>query len=167
MFSIPSIYLARWNSIWVDRVTYTREWKKLTKDMTQEFLHGLIASGAMTIASITLLGLTASTVVRTLAAVAMMASICGGLYSASLFSAFRTLGGCAADAANFIQMHENITTGLQSMALEHSVPWSLIIWSGICLFISGLWELSGDMIRTLHPAIRVSGKDMIFHFWWL
>ncbi|CAE6421072.1 unnamed protein product [Rhizoctonia solani] len=47
MFGIPSIYLARWNSIWVDRVTYTREWKKLTKDVTEEFIYGLIASGVM------------------------------------------------------------------------------------------------------------------------
>ncbi|KAG8705889.1 hypothetical protein FRC11_008714, partial [Ceratobasidium sp. 423] len=43
MFSIPSIYLARWNAIWVDRVTYTREWRKLTREMMEEFLYALIA----------------------------------------------------------------------------------------------------------------------------
>ncbi|KAH7332897.1 hypothetical protein B0J17DRAFT_632168 [Rhizoctonia solani] len=43
MFSIPCMYLARWNAIWVDRVTYTREWKKLMKEMLEEFLYGLIA----------------------------------------------------------------------------------------------------------------------------
>jgi hypothetical protein len=42
MFNIPALYLARWNSIWVDRVTYTREWKKLTKEMSEEFIYGLI-----------------------------------------------------------------------------------------------------------------------------
>ncbi|KAJ1302300.1 hypothetical protein OPQ81_001117 [Rhizoctonia solani] len=98
MFSIPSIYLARWNAIWVDRVTYTREWKKLRKDMTEEFLYGLIASGAMIVAGITLLGTTSSNLVRALAAVSMISSLCGGCYAASLFSTLRTVGGCAADA---------------------------------------------------------------------
>jgi hypothetical protein len=43
MFGIPSLYLSRWNAIWVDRVTYTREWKKLTKETTEELLYGLMA----------------------------------------------------------------------------------------------------------------------------
>ncbi|CAE6480550.1 unnamed protein product, partial [Rhizoctonia solani] len=160
MFSIPHIYLARWNAIWVDRVTYTREWKRLTKDMIEEYTYGLVAVRIMR-ASISLLGLSTSFVVRTLAAVAMMSSICGGFYSASLFSKLRSFGGCAADAANFIQMNEHITTGLQGMALEHSVPWALIVWSALFVFISGFWELLGDMIVILNPALRVSGKDMI------
>ncbi|CUA73319.1 Cyclin-dependent kinase G1 [Arabidopsis thaliana] [Rhizoctonia solani] len=154
MLSIPHIYLARWNAIWVDRITYTQEWKKLTKDMIEEYTYGLVASGMMTIASISLLGLSTSFVVRTLAAVAVMSSICGGFYSASLFSKLRSFGGCAADAANLIQMNEHITTGLQGMALEHSVPWALIVWSALCVFISGFWELFGDMIVILNPAIR-------------
>ncbi|KAH7332896.1 hypothetical protein B0J17DRAFT_722070 [Rhizoctonia solani] len=47
MFSIPRIYLGRWNAIWVDRVTYTREWKKMVKEMSEEFTYGLISSGVM------------------------------------------------------------------------------------------------------------------------
>ncbi|CAE6471724.1 unnamed protein product [Rhizoctonia solani] len=47
MFSIPQMYLVRWNAIWVDRVTYTREWKKLMKEMLEEFLYGLIVSGVL------------------------------------------------------------------------------------------------------------------------
>ncbi|CAE6431043.1 unnamed protein product [Rhizoctonia solani] len=161
MFSIPKMYLARWNAAWVDRVTYTREWKKLTKDMIEEYTYSLFGSGIMLIASILLWGLSSSLVVRVLASIAMMSSICGGFYSASLFSTLRSQGACAADAANFIQMNEHITTGLQGMALKHSVPWALIMWSGLCLFISGFWEIFRDMIEVSSPDIRVSGKDMI------
>ncbi|CAE6516848.1 unnamed protein product [Rhizoctonia solani] len=100
MFNIPSIYLTRWNAIWVDRVTYTREWKKLTRDLTEEFLYGLIASGVIVIAGVVLLGLSTSGAVRTLAAAAMILALCGGYYAASLFSTLRTLGGCAADAVS-------------------------------------------------------------------
>ncbi|KAF8748409.1 hypothetical protein RHS01_10882 [Rhizoctonia solani] len=141
MFNIPSIYLARWNAIWVDRVTYTREWRKLTKDVMEELLYGLIASGVMILASVTLQGLTSSTAIRVLATVAMIFAITSGFYAASLFSKLRTLGGCAADAANYIQINEHINTGLQTMALEHSIPWALIVWSGAFLFVSGCGRL--------------------------
>ncbi|CAE6473759.1 unnamed protein product [Rhizoctonia solani] len=161
MFGIPRIYLARWNSIWVDRVTYTREWKKLTKDITEELIYGLIASGAMMIANTTLMGLTSSNIVRVLAAIGMMISLCGGYSAASLLSTLRVLGGCAADAANFIQMNEDVTSGLQGMALEHSIPWTLIVWSGLCLLSSGLWELTRDMFGFLGPRFQLSSKDMM------
>ncbi|KAF8750352.1 hypothetical protein RHS01_09492 [Rhizoctonia solani] len=160
MFNIPSIYLARWNAIWVDRVTYTREWRKLTKDVMEELLYGLIASGVMILASVTLQGLTSSTAIRVLATVAMIFAITSGFYAASLFSKLRTLGGCAADAANYIQINEHINTGLQTMALEHSIPWALIVWSGAFLFVSGLWEIMKNIIVILYPAFQGISRSL-------
>jgi hypothetical protein len=43
LFGIPMTYLNRWNAIWVDRVTYTREWRKMTKEIVEEWLYGSVA----------------------------------------------------------------------------------------------------------------------------
>lgn len=43
LFGTPTLYLNRWNTIWVDRVTYTREWRKLVKEITEEWVSGMAA----------------------------------------------------------------------------------------------------------------------------
>jgi hypothetical protein len=41
LFGVPMVYLDRWNAIWIDRVTYTREWRRFSVELSEEWRNGL------------------------------------------------------------------------------------------------------------------------------
>ncbi|KAF8594937.1 hypothetical protein BDV93DRAFT_611647 [Ceratobasidium sp. AG-I] len=61
LFGIPTLYLNRWNGIWVDRIAYTREWRRVIQEITQEWLYAVIYAGILIIANVGLLGMASST----------------------------------------------------------------------------------------------------------
>ncbi|CAE6486434.1 unnamed protein product [Rhizoctonia solani] len=87
-----------------------------------------------------------------------------GVFTLHMIREHHSLGKYAAYAANYFQLYESHTTGLQSLSIKYSIPWAGVIWSfGItCVtlvfyLLSSFLVLAGAHLHVLATAFLVIG----------
>ncbi|KAG8794040.1 hypothetical protein FRC12_000752 [Ceratobasidium sp. 428] len=141
LFGSPATYLRRWNGIWIDRVLYTREWRRIVKEMIEEWVFSAKIEVVIATGGVGLSVVTSSAPARALALISAAIALCNSAYSLVLAMQYRILGSHAADGAGFIQKNESSSTGLQSLALICSIPGALVIWTTFLLYSWGCMRM--------------------------
>ncbi|KAG8719955.1 hypothetical protein FRC08_001556 [Ceratobasidium sp. 394] len=161
LFGSPSIYLGRWNGVWIDRVVYTREWRRIVKEMTEEWLLSAKMGGILAIADVGLIIAKPSTPAKLSVLLSALVALPNSAYSLILVMQYRKLGHHAADGAGFIQAHESSSTGLQDLALSCSIPGAMVIWSMVFLSFSLIWTLVLDVISAARVSFFLSFQHIL------
>ncbi|QRV81683.1 transmembrane protein [Ceratobasidium sp. AG-Ba] len=163
LFFAPSDYLRRWNNLWIDRVVYTREWRRFVKELTEEWTISLkmASSGILSVAGVGFSASAGSTLARTLALISTISAVINSAYSLVMITEYRGLGMHAADGAAFIQKHESSTAGLQSLAIKSSIPGAAVIWSSVLLSFSIFWAVALELFLWLNLSDVFSLREAL------
>ncbi|CAE6463211.1 unnamed protein product [Rhizoctonia solani] len=146
MFDCPATHLNRLEHAWTDRIIYSHHWKKLLRELIEEWVVAAIVAILVWIANIVLLTTTSSTVALLLLGVSIISTVYGAAKALLLIRKHRSLGQYAIHGSQYLQANEKYGTGLQDLSFEYSYPWACALWAGALTSAGVLWMILSQVI---------------------
>ncbi|KAH7340602.1 hypothetical protein B0J17DRAFT_326372 [Rhizoctonia solani] len=146
MFDCPATHLNRLEHAWTDRIIYSHHWKKLLRELIEEWVVAAGAACLVWIANIVLLTTRSSTVSLLLLGVSTISTVYGAAKALLLIRKHRSLGQYAVHGSQYLQANEKYGTGLQDLSVEYSYPWACALWAGALTSAGVLWMILSQVV---------------------
>ncbi|KAN0131978.1 hypothetical protein V8E53_010258 [Lactarius tabidus] len=158
LFGLPNEHQAKFESLWVDQLAYTSPWRKHVSGTMEELRHmmswflALLISNTLMIQVSSIPGLIHSS---------LLLCLFGIIMTSVLLREQRGLVDTnAATAAVYLDDRNTKSCGFQPIAIVHSLPKALFVWSLLLFAIQGFWMTFAGLppyllISTLFPIAAV------------
>ncbi|CAE6472793.1 unnamed protein product [Rhizoctonia solani] len=155
MFDCPATHLDRLEHAWADRIIYSHYWKKLLKELVEEWAVAAGVASLVWVANMVLFTTTSSTVPLLLLGVSTISTVYGIVKALLLIRKHRSLGQYAIHGSQYLQANEKYGTGLQDLSFEFSYPWACTLWAGALTSTGVLWMILSQVGRCILGFISV------------
>ncbi|KAH8114381.1 hypothetical protein DFH11DRAFT_210933 [Phellopilus nigrolimitatus] len=150
LFYAPDTHLSRLEDLWVDGVIKQRRWKIFQEKLERDWEGFVLYATVLLNANVAFLAIPAvtsnnSSLWESPAAIASKASIIASLGSITvglllvrqLRTRSRDLEYSASDAIGYLQRRRHPQLGLETMAIQYSLPYALLMW-GMATFLTSV-----------------------------